>query len=226
MEPSQRVEAGHRVEEAADRVPKVWRDLFRPPWRESALVVIGCAPATTLVCWFFGADIWHAAAIAACLCAVGIAWITWPVERPVPWRQHHESHEGGRWDVARLSWSLHGRRGRVGPEALRRVQAIGRRRLASYHLDPLAPADVPAIENLIGGAALAVLRSSGAGSAAAHTPTMRAFVDCLDALDALEPTDIGGGRRVAAPSRLRAMLRRLGRWPVVTSLRRSTRRDR
>lgn len=196
---------------------------FRPPWRGCALLVSVCAPAATLVCWYFGADIWHAVAIAACVCAVGVAWVAWPAEQLTQWHKHDESRGGGRSDVVRLSWSLYRRRGLASAEAVRRVQAIGRRRLALHQLDPLEPSHAPAIERLIGGAALAVLRWSDRSSSS-QPPTMRALVHCLDALDALDPLGADIGRRPSASSRLRGMLRRRGRSAVLALLQRRTRR--
>lgn len=201
------------------------RRAFRPPWRGCTIIVTVCAPIATLVCWYFGTDVWHAVAVSAGLCAVGIAWVAWPDDRPVPWHEHDEPREGGRSDVMRLSWSLHAGRGRVGSEALRRVQAIGRRRLAVHQLDPMEPSHAPAIERLIGGAALAVLRPSGAGLSSGRLPTMRSFVACLDALDTLAPPSAEVGRQVAGSWLLRDMLRR-GRRTALTLLRRSTRRAR
>jgi hypothetical protein len=197
---------------------QLMRDLFRSPWRGSALLVCTCAPVAALVSWYFGADVSHALAIAASVGAVGIAWVAWPDEPLTAWRENQEPRQGGRWDVARLSWSLHGGRGRVGRDALRRAQAIGRTRLAALRLDPREPSHAAAIENLIGSSALGVLCSSGS-----PTPTLRAFVNCLDALDALEPADASVAH-VAAPSRLRVMLRLLGRRPAMSLLRRGARR--
>lgn len=197
------------------------REFFRPPWRGCALIVTIFGPATTLVCWYFGADVWHAVAIAACVCAVGVAWVAWPEERATPWHNHDEWQSGGRSDVVRLSWSLYRRRGRASTEALRRVQAIGRRRLALHQLDPLDPSDAPAIERLVGSDALAVLRSSERDSP--QPPTMRSLVHCLDALDVLEPLGTDLGRQSSVSSRVRAMLRRRTE-AVHALLRRRTRR--
>ncbi len=197
---------------------QLMRDLYRSPWRGSALLVCVCAPVVVLVCWYFGADVSHALAIGASVGAVGIAWIAWPDEPPTAWSERQEPREGGRWDVARLSWSLHGGRGRVGRDALRRAQAIGRTRLAARQLDPLEPSHAAAIENLIGSFALGVLSFSGS-----PTPTLRAFVNCLDALDALEHAD-ASATHVAAPSLLRVMLRWLGRRPAMSLPRRGARR--
>jgi hypothetical protein len=182
------------------------RGVFRSQWRGSALIVSVGGPIVTIVCWYFGADVWHAVAIAASVCAVGVAWAAWPEERATPWQDHDEWQSGGRSDVVRLSWSLYRRRGRASAEALRRVQAIGRRRLALRQLDPLDPSHAPAIERLLGGEALAVLRSSERDSA--PPPTMRSLVHCLDALDALEPVGADIGRQLSVSSRLRVMLRR------------------
>jgi hypothetical protein len=197
---------------------QLMRDLFRSPRRGSALLVCACAPAAALACWYFGADVSHALAIGACFGAVGIAWIAWPDEPLTAWRENREPRQGGRWDVARLAWSLHGGRGRVGRDALRRAQAIGRTRLAARQLDPLEPSHAAAIEKLIGSSALGVLSFSGS-----PTPTLRALVNCLDALDALEPADVSVAH-VAAPSLLRVMLRLLGRRPAVSLPRRGARR--
>ena len=199
-------------------------EFFRPPWRGCALIVTIGGPAVTIVCWYFGADVWHAVAIAACLCAVGVAWVAWPEERLASWQDHDGLRGGGRSDVVRLSWSFYGRRGRAGAEALRRVQAIGRRRLALRQLDPLEPSDAPAIERLLGGAALAVLRAPGTGLSGSQLPTMRSLAHCLDALDALEPVGVDVGRQPTVSSRLRVMLRRRGRSTVLALLRRRTRR--
>jgi len=198
--------------------------VFRPPWRSCALLVSVGGPIAMLVCWYFGADVWHAIAIAACLCAVGVAWVAWPEDQVAPWHKHDEWRGGGRSDVVRLSWTLYRRRGRASAEALRRVQAIGRRRLALRQLDPLDPAHGPAIERVLSGAALAVLRSSDAGLSDSQLPTMRSLVRCLDALDTLEPVGADIGRQLSVSSRLRVMLRRRGRNAVLAVLRRRTRR--
>jgi hypothetical protein len=199
-------------------------EVFRSQWRGSALIVSVGGPIVTLVCWYFGADDGHSVAIAACVCAVGVAWVAWPEEQQAQWHDHDGWQSGGRSDVVRLSWTLYRRRGLASAEAVRRVQAIGRRRLALHQLDPLEPSHAPAIERLVGGAALAVLRGSESSLASSQPPTMRSLVHCLDALDALDPVGADIGRQMSVSSRLRAMLRRRGPSPVLALLRRRTRR--
>ena len=155
---------------------------------------------------------------------MGVAWVAWPEEQLAPWHDHDEWQSGGRSDVVRLSWTLYRRRGLASAEALRRVQAIGRRRLALRQLDPLEPSHAPAVERLVGTAALAVLRSPDGGLPDSQLPTMRSLVRCLDALEPLEPVGADIGRQLSASSRLRAMLRRRGPSAVLSLLRRRARR--
>jgi hypothetical protein len=149
-----------------------------------ALVVVMLIAA---VCWYFGADIWHAVLLGGVLTTVGlISLVGIPARDPsvTEWRAGPSANrEGARGEVAELSWSLRtSYGGRVDIRAVSRVRQIARRRLALHQLDLNDPADRPGVEALIGPSAYAVLVRRE------RRPMLRSLLHCLDALDTLSPT--------------------------------------
>ncbi|MHA6623232.1 hypothetical protein [Pseudonocardia sp. DLS-67] len=135
------------------------------------------------ICWFVGMDAWHAGTVGLVLGAAGLCRAAVPDHRDVQWEGvARPADEGARWDVARLSWSLRPRRGRIPQAGLRPVHDLARYRLAQRGLDLDDPADRPAIERLLGEAAYATVALP-----ATRPPRMRAVAGCLDALDRLDP---------------------------------------
>ncbi|OZM76507.1 hypothetical protein CFP66_41000 [Pseudonocardia sp. MH-G8] len=152
-------------------------------------LLVAAATLVSVVCWVVGLDAWHAATAGLVLVAAGLCWTALPAHRDVAWPQTTGlQEEGARWDVARLSWSLRPKRGRVPHAGLRPVQDIARRRLAPRGLDLGDPRDRRAIEHLIGEAAYATLALP-----ANRPPHVRAVQHCLDALDRLDPTPAAEG---------------------------------
>lgn len=96
---------------------------------------------------------------------------------------------GVRRDLLTVAAGVEPGRGSVDPAALRRVQAAGSRRLRRLGLHLDRPGDLPAVERLVGPAALEVLRAQpeqlplrGAGG----PPTLAAVLACVDRLEALD----------------------------------------
>jgi hypothetical protein len=158
--------------------------LVRPPRRRQvAVLLLGTAFAAAL-CWFAGMDAWHAGTVGLVLAAAGLCAIAVPDHRDAAWPEvAGPDGEGARWDVARLSWSLRPKRGRIPQAGLVRVQELARHRLALRGLDLADPDDRAAIERLIGTAAYATVALP-----AARPPRVRAVVHCLDMLDRLDPS--------------------------------------
>jgi len=147
-----------------------------------ALVLAGVA-------WYFGADPWHALLLGGLLATA--FWIAALVTFDVggdetDWRETERVNQpGARSDIARLSLSLRGRRGRVSDASVWQVRRIAERRLAQRELDLRNPADRPRIEQLLGHASYRLL----VRGRMARQPTLRSLVRCLDALEALDPLD-------------------------------------
>jgi hypothetical protein len=154
--------------------------------RPARLVLAGTgAVLAAAACWVVGMDVGHAATVGLVLAAAGLCWVAVPAHREVAWPGTAAvQEEGARWDVARLSWSLRPKRGRVPRAGLRPVQDLARRRLEPRGLDLADPRDRAAIERLLGEAAYATLALP-----AARPPHVRAVQRCLDALDRIEESD-------------------------------------
>jgi hypothetical protein len=156
-------------------------------WRRHRLRVVPLVAGAALAgaaCWVAGLDAWHAGTIGLALAAAGLCWIATPRHRDVAWPgTAGAQEEGARWDVARLSWSLRPKRGRVPHAGLRPVQDIARHRLALRGLDLGDPRDRRAVERLLGESVYATLALP-----ATRPPHVRAVQHCLDALDRLEPS--------------------------------------
>jgi hypothetical protein len=158
-----------------------------PPERRATARVLILALLAAALCWYFGADAWHAILIGGVITTVGVIGLV-ASETPdlitIDWRSvGRPNRHGARSDVAELSWTLRGSYGRVGGPAVWRARRLARQRLAVYQLDLGNPADRPEIERLIGRRAYTVLVRGER-----RPPLLRTFVHCLDALDALDPT--------------------------------------
>jgi hypothetical protein len=181
-----------RLDDDAVSAPGAARILLARPRRRAAGFLLVVALVTGLGCWYFGADVWHAAAIGTAVLAPGLIWIALPESQPAEWpREAAALAEGSRREVMVLSWSLRPRYGspygRVRGTALRRVRELAQTRLALHHLDLRNPDDQVRIERLIGAANYAMLHAGGQ-----RLPTLRAVARCVDALemvDALEISD-------------------------------------
>jgi hypothetical protein len=171
--------------------------LVRAPGRRAAAGVLLGALLLAGICWYLGADVWHSILVGGVLATV--AWVGLVVNATpdlitTAWRgSGHTNREGARNEIAELSWSLRGSYGRVGTRAVRRVQQIGRHRLALHQLNLRDPADRDRIERLIGHRAYAVLVRTER-----RPPLLRSLLHCLDMLEALDPA-----RPTTAPSRSR-----------------------
>lgn len=144
-----------------------------------ALTLLGALCGT--VAWFVGMDALHAVALGFVVLAVGVSWAALPEYSTEPWaREEHRHDDGSRTDVARLSWSLQARRGRVRMDALRRIRSLASARLISRGLDLDDAQDRAALEALIGPRAYRTLRANPE-----HAPTPADVSRALDALGAL-----------------------------------------
>lgn len=88
---------------------------------------------------------------------------------------------GARREVSRLSWAMAGPENRVGDVPFRRIRAIADTRLRLRGLDPDDPDSRPAVEELLGPRAYAVLVAD-----ATRNPTVAVFEQCLTVLEGLD----------------------------------------
>ncbi len=145
---------------------------------------LGATFVLAVVCWFFGADVWHSILVATAVTT--LAYVVTSVGALADTGQDgwgddgRHASTGARNDVVVLSQSLRGRLGRVDPGAVQSVRQIARRRLTRHRLSLDAPSDRRRIEQLIGRRSCAMLVNDRSA------PTLRSLVRCLDALDALE----------------------------------------
>jgi hypothetical protein len=156
--------------------------------RRTTVAPLISAVLVAALCWYLGVDVWHAVALGAVLATVGVIGLV-AADDPrltsiVSDDERPANRAGARGDIAELSWALRGRYGLVGQNAERRVQRLGRNRLAPYQLDPRVPEDRRAIEQLIGRRACAVLAGRRR-----RRPSLPLLLHCLDALDALSPEE-------------------------------------
>jgi len=157
------------------------------PARRATIRALIVALLVAAICWYFGTDAWHSILIASALTTVGLILFGDTVNLDLAdtdWRRgDRPDRHGARTDIADLSWWLRGRHGRVNDRALSRLREVARHRLALYQFDLRNPGDRPKIEQLIGRRSCAVLVQGDH-----RPPSLRAFVHCLDALEALDPT--------------------------------------
>lgn len=136
-----------------------------------------------VVCFYFGADVWWSLAFGFAVIVAGVALRAGPEPPEVDWPSAGAvDRVGTRSDIVELSESLRGG-GRVGAAAMGRLQQLAQQRLARHRLDLLNPADQPGIERLVGQAGYRLLTSAQGGGM-----SRRSFVQCLDLLDALDPS--------------------------------------
>jgi hypothetical protein len=169
-----------------------------------------------VICWFFGADVWHSILFGTVLTAIGAIVLRGLGSDvgTVTWRAAGNSRQGARRDVDQLSWSMRGSYGTVDGAAVWRVQRLAAQRLALYHLDLQDPADRPTIEHLLGRRAYLLLtRAQG------RPVSLRALLQCVDALDVLNTLDALDLARLPPPQQSRRR-RRLSFIPY--RLRRTT----
>ena len=143
------------------------------------------------VCAVCGMDPWRAGTAGAVVATV--AWLIGTAPRPSPSPRPAPAASvapGVRTDLLDLAAGVQVDRGAVDPAALRRVQAAGGRRLRRLGLHLDRAGDLPAVERLVGPAALEVLRAQpdqlplhGAGG---RPPTLAAVLACVDRLEALD----------------------------------------
>ncbi|WP_431277043.1 hypothetical protein [Leifsonia poae] len=130
--------------------------------------LVGCILLGLLVgvaAWFFGVDLGHAIglgavalAASACVSLIGDQpRVDWAPDPAMP-------RDGARRDVVQLGWALHTRGGAVAPEAVRRLRTLAAQVLDLHGLDLDDPAHRPAIEAVLGGDLLRILRRGTAES--------------------------------------------------------------
>jgi hypothetical protein len=184
-------DSSQSADDGADRIrTPVGRSLFavlRALDRRATIRTLLTVLLIAAVCWYFGADVWHAILIGSALTTlalIGLIANDNPDFSNIGRQSDSRSNRhGARRDVAQLSWSLRGSYGRVGSGPVLRAKQLARQRLALYQLDLLNPADRPRIEQMIGHHAYVVLVRGER-----RPPFLRSFVHCLNALDALDPT--------------------------------------
>ncbi len=159
-------------------------ELLRLPSRRELTTVLCAALAIAVVCWYFGADVWHSLLLGCAITVAALACLaatSAPEVSSLDWRAgKRASSDGSRSDVVSLSASLRGGWGLVGLTAERQVRHIARRRLALEGLDLASPEHQAAIERRIGSSAYRILTRRSP-----RRLRMRTLIACLDALDAL-----------------------------------------
>jgi hypothetical protein len=176
---------------------------IRPPERRLTITILVVALVVAVICWYFGADAWHALLLGGGITTVGlIGMLAMTIQvGDSPWRNRGSSNQAGsRSDVAELSWSL---RGGSGNAVVWRVRRIARQRLARYQLDLDNKADRPRIEQLIGRRAYLAL--AGGKRRPARLRTLYSCLDALDALAALDPAVSTPPTTVASSKRRRTL---------------------
>jgi hypothetical protein len=157
------------------------------PSRRETIEILGAGLLIAVLCWYFGVDAWHAILLGCAITVTALALLVGssaPDALDLSWRPgKHARREGSRSDVANLSSSLRSGWGFVGLTAERQLQQIARRRLALEGLDLKNADHRSAIEQRIGTRAYRVLVSP-----AGRLPSLRALLNCLDALDAIDST--------------------------------------
>jgi hypothetical protein len=158
------------------------------PSRRKTIEILGAGFLIALLCWYFGVDAWHAILLGCAITVTALALLvasSAPDALDLSWRPgKRASREGSRSDIASLSSSLRSGWGFVGLTAELRLQQIARRRLALEGLDLKNAEHRSAIEQHIGTPAYRVLVRPGG-----RLPRLRALLSCLDALDAIDPTN-------------------------------------
>jgi len=155
--------------------------------RREASRIVCAAILIAALCWYFGADVWHAVLLGCAITVLGLAVgaaTSAPEARDLSWLGGVRTRrEGSRNDVASLSSSLHAGWGFVGLTAERRLQQLARRRLALEGLDLQNANHRVAIEGRIGTRAYRVLVLDRR-----RQLRLRTLMHCLQVLDALNPT--------------------------------------
>jgi hypothetical protein len=153
------------------------------PARRTVVRVAIIALLVAAICWFFGADVWHSVLFGTVLTAVGLIVLRGlgPDVGTVSWRAAGSNRHGARRDVDQLSWAMRGSYGRVDGAAVWRVQRLAAHRLAVHQLDLQNAADRPRIKQLLGRRAYVLLARGER-----RPVSLRALLQCLDALDVLD----------------------------------------
>ena len=169
--------------------------------RSTALAVLVAALA-----WFVGVPWVQSLLIGAAVTVVGT--VAGALDRleddpQLPPVDDAGGSSGARREVSRLSWAMAGPENRVGDVPYRRIRAIADTRLRLRGLDPDDPDGRPAVEELLGSRAYAVLVAE-----ATRNPTVAVFEQCLSVLEGLDEqgpaAPAGGslsGRRASRPQR-------------------------
>ena len=162
-------------------------DTLHLPSRRELVEVLGAAVLIAVICWYFGVDVWHSILLGCAITVAALAVLAGasaPDARELSWQPGKRTRkDGSRSDVSNLSSSLHSGWGFVGLTAERQLQQIARRRLALEGLDLQNADHRPAIERRIGARAYRALVSPRG-----RVPSLRALINCLNALDAIDPT--------------------------------------
>jgi hypothetical protein len=162
--------------------------MLHAPTRREATQALLAGLAIAAFCWYLGVNAWHSILLGCAITVTALALLVGgsaPDARDLSWRPgKRASREGSRSDIASLSASLRSGWGFVGLSAERRLQQIARRRLALEGLDLKNAEHRSAIEQHIGTPAYRVLVRPGG-----RLPRLRALLSCLDALDAIDPTN-------------------------------------
>lgn len=162
----------------------LWRRFEGSPRRSSSVIAMVEGATVALICWYFGLDAWPAVTFGAVAGSASLFYTAWPDLGEVHWHDARPAREGARHDISWLAASLRPRYGRVGEGAVRALRALATHRLALRHLDLTKPDHQLEIEVLIGRHAYAVLRPHRRWK-----PTYRRVLQCLDALDRLDPAE-------------------------------------
>jgi hypothetical protein len=162
--------------------------MLQLPSRREAIQTLVAGVLITVICWYFGVDAWHSILLGCAVTVISLALLVGssaPDARDLSWRPGKRAgREGSRNDVSSLSRSLRADWGFIGLTAERRLVVIACRRLALEGLDLHNPAHQAAIERRIGAPGYRTLVHRRGG----RLPRLRALLNCLDTLDAIDST--------------------------------------
>ncbi|MCW2604082.1 MAG: hypothetical protein JWN61_2217 [Pseudonocardiales bacterium] len=133
--------------------------------------------------WAIGIN-WVYCLLIAAAAAAGVAALELPaLGREPNWPVPDEArHDGGRREIAYLSWMLTSRHGGTDRAAVLRLRETARRRLALRGIDLEATADMQRARDVLGPHIHSILLSDQGFS-----PSHRQIVQCIEALERLVP---------------------------------------